>query len=34
MSLVIFGYGYTSQHFVRTQGARYAPVLATNSFGR
>jgi nucleoside-diphosphate-sugar epimerase len=29
MSLVIFGYGYTSQHFVRTQGARYAPVLAT-----
>ena len=29
MSLVIFGYGYSSQHFVRMQGARYAPVLAT-----
>ena len=29
MSLVVFGYGYTSQHFVRMQGARYAPVLAT-----
>jgi nucleoside-diphosphate-sugar epimerase len=29
MSLVIFGYGYSSRHFVRTQGARYAPVLAT-----
>ena len=29
MSLVIFGYGYSSQHFVRTPGARYAPVLAT-----
>ena len=29
MGLVIFGYGYSSQHFVRTQGARYAPVLAT-----
>ena len=29
MSLVIFGYGYSSRHFVRMQGARYAPVLAT-----
>ena len=29
MSLVVFGYGYTSQHFVRMQGAHYAPVLAT-----
>ena len=29
MSLVIFGYGYSSRHFVRTHGARYAPVLAT-----
>ena len=29
MSLVIFGYGYSSQHFVRLYGAQYAPVLAT-----
>ncbi len=29
MSLVIFGYGYSSQHFVRLHGAHYAPVLAT-----
>ena len=29
MSLVIFGYGYSSQHFAQAYGARYAPVLAT-----
>ncbi len=29
MSLLIFGYGYSSQHFVRLYGAHYAPVMAS-----
>ena len=29
MSLVIFGFGYTSQHFARLYGRDFAPVLAT-----